>query len=54
MISVVIPPADKVEGVNLFEILIASTFSRAAAGVAFVSPCCVWIELAGILFVYAP
>ncbi len=51
MVRVVVPPAGKVAGKKLFVALIASTLSRAEAWVAFVRPCCVWSEFAGIRFV---
>jgi len=50
MISVVVPPAGKVEGENRFATPISCALNRAIAAVAFVRPCCVWSELAGILF----
>ena len=49
MISVVVPPAEKVEGENCFATPIACALNHAVAAVAFVEPCCVWSELAGIL-----
>lgn len=51
MISMVVPPAEKVEGENRFATPISCALSRATAAVAFVRPCCVWSELAGILLV---
>jgi hypothetical protein len=41
MISVVVPPAEKVEGENRFATPICCAFSRAVAAVVFVTPC--WV-----------
>jgi hypothetical protein len=51
MISVVVPPAEKVEGENRFAMPIACVLNRAVAAVVFVGPCWVWSALAGILLV---
>jgi hypothetical protein len=54
MISVVVPPAEKVGGENRLLRPISWTLRRALAGLVLVTPCCVPSALAGILFVYAP
>lgn len=52
--SVVVPPAENVAGVNRLVRPMSLTVKRAVAGVEFVSPCCVWSALAGILLVNTP
>jgi len=54
MVSVVVPPAETVDGENRFITPTARTVNRELAAVAFVSPCCVCNALTGILLVYAP
>ena len=51
IISVVVPPAETVEGENRFVRPISRTVNRAEAAVELVSPCWVWSALAGILLV---
>lgn len=51
MISVVVSPAENVDGENRFATPIPCALNRATAAVAFVGPCWVWSELAGILLV---
>jgi hypothetical protein len=49
MINVVVPPAGNLDGENCFATPIACALNHAVAVLAFVTPCCVWSELAGIL-----
>ena len=54
MISVVVSPAENVEGENCFATPIACELNRAVAAVTFVRSCWVWSALAGIVLVYVP